>query len=61
MRTRLAVILLCMLSVSSVLAQTTKSGFFKTSDGVRGSNPFLSATQSEVQRNPRLDCSGNYR
>ena len=34
MRTRLAVILLCMLSVSSVLAQTTKSGFFKTSDGV---------------------------
>ncbi len=39
MRTRLAVILLCILSVSSVLAQTTatttKSGFFKTSDGVR--------------------------
>ena len=39
MRTRLAVILLCILSVSSVLAQTTarttKSGFIKTSDGVR--------------------------
>ena len=39
MRTRLAAILLCLLSVSSVLAQTTatttKSGFIKTSDGVR--------------------------
>jgi non-heme chloroperoxidase len=36
MRTRLAVILLYMLSVSSALAQTAKttSGFFKTSDGV---------------------------
>jgi non-heme chloroperoxidase len=38
MRTRLAVILLCILSVRSVVAQTTttiKSGFVKTSDGVR--------------------------
>ena len=38
MRTRLAIFLLCILSASSVLAQTTtttKSGFFKTSDGVR--------------------------
>jgi non-heme chloroperoxidase len=37
MRTRLAVILLCLLSVRSLLAQTAtaKSGFFKTSDGVR--------------------------
>ena len=37
MRTRLAVILLCLLSVPSLLAQTAtaKSGFFKTSDGVR--------------------------
>jgi non-heme chloroperoxidase len=39
-RARLAVILLCILSVSSLEAQaqttqTTKSGFFKTSDGVR--------------------------
>ena len=35
MRTRLAVILLCILSVPSVKAQAIKSGFFKTSDGVR--------------------------
>ncbi len=35
MRTRLAVILLCILSVSSVWAQTAKSDFFKTSDGIR--------------------------
>jgi non-heme chloroperoxidase len=37
MRTRLAVILLCILSVPSVMAQTTtvKSGFIKTSDGIR--------------------------
>ncbi|MGB6803338.1 MAG: alpha/beta hydrolase, partial [Candidatus Sulfotelmatobacter sp.] len=36
MKTRLAVFLLCLLSVPSVLAQTaTKSGFIKTSDGVR--------------------------
>jgi non-heme chloroperoxidase len=39
MRTRLAAILLCILSVPSVIAQTattiTKSGFFKTSDGIR--------------------------
>jgi non-heme chloroperoxidase len=39
-RARLAVVLLCILSVSSLEAlaqttQTTKSGFFKTSDGVR--------------------------
>jgi non-heme chloroperoxidase len=35
MRTRLAVILLCILSVPIVQAQATQSGFFKTSDGVR--------------------------
>ena len=35
MRTRLAVILLCIVSVPGLRAQTTKSGFFKTSDGVR--------------------------
>src|ERR1700685_4082557 len=35
MRTRLAVILLCILSVPIVQAQATKSGFFKTSDGIR--------------------------
>jgi non-heme chloroperoxidase len=35
MRTRLAVILLCILSVPSVNAQTAKSGFFKASDGIR--------------------------
>src|SRR6266478_4023991 len=35
MKTRLAVILLCILSVPRVLAQTTKSEFFKTSDGIR--------------------------
>ena len=35
MRTRLAVILLCILSVPSVQAQAVKSGFFKTSDGIR--------------------------
>ncbi|MGA8214217.1 MAG: alpha/beta hydrolase [Candidatus Sulfotelmatobacter sp.] len=34
MRTRLAVILLCILSVASAIAQTTKDGFFKTSDGI---------------------------
>ena len=35
MKTRLAVVLLCILSVPSIVAQATKSGFFKTSDGVR--------------------------
>jgi non-heme chloroperoxidase len=35
MKTRLAVILLCLLSVPSLGAQRPKSGFFKTSDGVR--------------------------
>jgi non-heme chloroperoxidase len=35
MRIRLAVILLCILSVPILQAQATKSGFFKTSDGVR--------------------------
>jgi non-heme chloroperoxidase len=35
MRNRLAVILLCILPVPSVIAQATKSEFFKTSDGVR--------------------------
>jgi non-heme chloroperoxidase len=34
-RIRLTVILLCILPVPSVIAQPTKSGFFKTSDGVR--------------------------
>jgi len=35
MRTKLAVILLCSLSVPSIVAQTAKSEFFKTSDGIR--------------------------
>jgi len=35
MKTRLAVILLCILSLPSAVAQATKSGFFKTSDGIR--------------------------
>jgi non-heme chloroperoxidase len=35
MRNRLTVILLCILAVPSVVAQPTKSEFFKTSDGVR--------------------------
>src|ERR1700724_1862286 len=35
MRTRLAVILVCCLSVPSIVAQTTKSEYFKTSDGIR--------------------------
>jgi non-heme chloroperoxidase len=35
MRIRLAVILLCILSVPSVVAQSAKSDFFKTSDGIR--------------------------
>ena len=35
MKTRLAVVLMCMLAVSSVGAQTAKSEFFKTSDGIR--------------------------
>jgi len=35
MKTRLVAILLCILSVPSVKAQATKSGFFQTSDGVR--------------------------
>src|ERR1700740_1421802 len=35
MRTRLAVILVCCLSVPNIVAQTTKSDFFKTSDGIR--------------------------
>ena len=35
MKTRLAVVLMCMLTVPSVGAQTAKSDFFKTSDGVR--------------------------
>jgi non-heme chloroperoxidase len=35
MRTRLAVILLCILSAASVIAQSTKSEFFQTSDGIR--------------------------
>ncbi len=35
MKTRLTLILLCILSVPLVMAQTTKSEFFKTSDGIR--------------------------
>jgi non-heme chloroperoxidase len=37
MKTRLAIVLLCILSATSVKAQTatTKSAFFKTSDGIR--------------------------
>ncbi|MGP0017442.1 MAG: alpha/beta fold hydrolase [Candidatus Sulfotelmatobacter sp.] len=35
MRTRLAVVLLCILAVPGVVAQTAKSEFFKTSDGIR--------------------------
>jgi non-heme chloroperoxidase len=35
MKTRLAVVLMCMLAVPSVGAQTAKSEFFKTSDGIR--------------------------
>ncbi len=35
MRTTLIAFLLCILSVRVVVAQATKSGFFKTSDGVR--------------------------
>ena len=35
MRTRLAVVLLCIVCVPSVVAQATKSEFFKTSDGIR--------------------------
>ena len=37
MRTRLAVILLCLASVPSLTAQAAipKSGFFRTSDGIR--------------------------
>jgi non-heme chloroperoxidase len=35
MRTRLAVVLLCSLFVPSLVGQTTKSEFFKTSDGIR--------------------------
>jgi len=35
MRSRLAILLLCVLSGTRVIAQTTKSGFIKTSDGVR--------------------------
>ncbi|MGC1448564.1 MAG: alpha/beta hydrolase [Candidatus Sulfotelmatobacter sp.] len=35
MKTRLAVVLMCVLTVSSAGAQTAKSEFFKTSDGIR--------------------------
>jgi len=35
MRTRLAVVLICILAVPSLFAQAAKSDFFKTSDGVR--------------------------
>jgi hypothetical protein len=35
MRSILAISLLCVLSATRVIAETTKSGFIKTSDGVR--------------------------
>jgi non-heme chloroperoxidase len=35
MRTRLALILMCILAAPSVFAQAAKSDFFKTSDGIR--------------------------
>src|SRR5580700_3109412 len=35
MRTRLAIVLFCVWPVASAAAQATKSGFFKTSDGIR--------------------------
>jgi non-heme chloroperoxidase len=35
MRTRLAVVLMCALTVSSLVAQTAKSDFFTTSDGIK--------------------------
>jgi non-heme chloroperoxidase len=35
MKTRLAVILLCLLAVATAAGQTTKSKFFKSSDGIR--------------------------
>jgi len=35
MKYRLAIVLMCVLSASTVFAQATKSGFFKTYDGVR--------------------------
>lgn len=35
MKTKFAVILLCILSAPSLIAQTAKNGFFKTSDGIR--------------------------
>jgi non-heme chloroperoxidase len=35
MRTRLAVVLMCTLAVSSLVAQTAKSDFFTTSDGIK--------------------------
>jgi non-heme chloroperoxidase len=35
MRTRLAIVLFCVWPITSAAAQATKSGFFKTSDGIR--------------------------
>src|SRR6266568_7461657 len=35
MRTRLAMVLMCMVAAPSLVAQTPKSDFFKTSDGIR--------------------------
>ena len=35
MRTRLAIVLFCVWPIASAAAQATKSGFFKTSDGIR--------------------------
>jgi len=35
MKTRLVAVLLCMLALPSIVAQTPKSDFFKTSDGIR--------------------------
>jgi hypothetical protein len=35
MKTRLAVVVICLSALTSVVAQTAKSEFFKTSDGIR--------------------------
>src|SRR5258708_903844 len=35
MKTRLVAVLMCMLAVPSIVGQTLKSDFFKTSDGIR--------------------------
>ena len=69
MRTRLAAILLCIVSVPGVIAQTvvaqtvvaqtttttTKSGFFKTSDGI--SIHYLEAGRSKSTNSQRSTTS----